>query len=68
MESFGASPKRNANADDGMWRLNLDLLPRNPHGKAVNKKKERDAVLELLYDPSCQFTRPFVETFSLNFC
>ena len=54
--------------DREVWRLKLELLPRNPHGKAANKKKERDAVLELLYDHSSQFARPSVEAFSLNLC
>ena len=37
--------------DREVWRLNLELLPRNPHGKAGNeeRRRKRITVNELLF-------------------
>ena len=32
----------NVMEDREMWRLNLELLPRNPHGKAGNDEKRKE--------------------------
>ena len=31
--------------DREVWRLNLELLHRNPHGKAYNEERRRDVSL-----------------------
>ena len=31
--------------DRDVWRLNLELLPRNPHGKTGNKEEKKEATL-----------------------
>ena len=38
---FNPSEMMNVMEDREVWRLNLELLPRKPHGKAGNEKEER---------------------------
>ena len=37
--------------DHEVWRLDLDLLPRNPHGKAGNEERRRtkDMIFKSMY-------------------
>ena len=33
--------------DREVWRLNLELLPLNPHGKAGNEERERGSTVQI---------------------
>ena len=47
---LGLHPSKMMNVmeDRQMWRLNLELLPRKPHGKAGNEKRSNDLLLSNL--------------------
>ena len=50
-----------------LWRLNLELCPRKPHGKASNKQRER----EMLFSNYCIITAICLAiclNFFLKFC
>ena len=48
MESFDfrSSEMMEEIEDRDVWRLNLELPSRNPHGQAGNEKRERNKILE----------------------